>query len=157
MVFNLMNKFIKGILSNEIFLDVIYNFGSFYNNSDYEDQMFKFINNNVDLKVSFISKNTDWLFITDNGDCYGTLDKFVVKVDSEGQFSYVCNGFENLAQYLLKDNLNLSMAEYYCKQKNTTVDQVLNNYKKLLGKYSLTSKLIINEQEFEDYLKNNGV
>ena len=119
--------------------------------------MFKFINNNVDLKVSFISKNTDWLFITDNGDCYGTLDKFVVKVDSEGQFSYVCNGFENLAQYLLKDNLNLSMAEYYCKQKNTTVDQVLNNYKKLLGKYSLTSKLIINEQEFEDYLKNNGV
>ena len=94
----------------------MYNFGSFYKGSDYEQNMDDFYNSS-DKKIGFISKNTDWLFITDDGDCYGTLDKFVVKVDSEGEFSYVCHGFENLAEYLLKDKLNLSNAEYYCKQK----------------------------------------
>lgn len=39
-----MNKFIKEILKNETFLDVFYNFGSFYKGSDYEQNMSNFYN-----------------------------------------------------------------------------------------------------------------
>jgi hypothetical protein len=149
-----MKKFIEEILNNQTFLDVLYNFESFYKGSDYEQNMSNFYNSSYKT-VRFISKNTEWLFITDDGDCYGILDRFVVKVDSEGQFIYVCHGFENLAEYLLKDKLNLSNAEYYCKQKNTTLENVLNDYKKLLKQYSINSNLIINEKEFDSFLHNN--
>lgn len=146
-----MRNFIEEIFNNKTFLDVLYNFGSFYKGSDYEQNMNDFYNSS-DKKIGFISKNTNWLFIINDGDCYGTLDKFVVKVDSEGQFSYICHGFENLAEYLLKDKLNLSNAEYYSKQKNTTLENVLNDYKNLLNKYNLTVNLVIDEKEFNDYL-----
>lgn len=146
-----MKKFIEEILSNQTFLDILYNFGIFYKNSDCEKSMSDFYNSS-DSKISFISKNTEWLFITDDGDCYGILDKFVVKVDSEGQFSYICHGFENLAEYLLKDKLNLSTADYYCKQKNTTLTNVLNDYQTVLKQYSINDNLIINEKEFEAFL-----
>lgn len=148
-----MKKFIEEILNNQTFLDVLYNFGSFYKGSDYEQNMSDFYNSS-DKKVSFISKNTEWLFITDDGDCYGTLDSFVVKVDNEGQFNYVCHGFENLAEYLLKDNLNLSTAKYYCEQKKTTLTQVFFDYENLLKQHSISIKLIVNENEFNDFLSN---
>lgn len=149
-----MKKFIEEILNNQTFLDVLYNFGSFYKGSDYEQNMSNFYNSSYKT-VSFISKNTEWLFINDDGDCYGILDRFVVKVDSEGQFSYVCHGFENLAECLLKDKLNISNAEYYCKQKKTTLENVLNDYKSLLKQYSINSNLIINKKEFDSFLHNN--
>lgn len=148
-----MKKLIEDILNNQTFLDVFYNFISFYKNSDYEKNIGELYNSS-DRKISFISKNTDWLFITDDGDCYGILDKFVVKVDSEGQFEYVCHGFENLAEYLLKDKLNRLNAEYYCKKKNTRLENVLNDYQNLLSKYGLIINLIINEKEFIDYTNN---
>ena len=149
-----MKKFIEEILNNQTFLDVLYNFGSFYKDSDYEKHMNYFYNSS-DKKVSFISKNTEWLFITDDGDCYGTLDSFVVKVDNEGQFNYICHGFENLAEYLLKDKLNISNAEYYCKQKKITLENVLKDYETLLKQYAINSNLIINEKEFDSFLYNN--
>lgn len=149
-----MKKFIEEILNNQTFLDVLYNFGSFYKGSDYESNISDFYNSS-DKKVNFISKNTEWLFITDDGVCYGILDRFVVKVDSEGQFSYVCNGFENLVEYLLKDKLNISNAEYYCKQKKTTLENILKDYKTLLKQYAINSNLIINEKEFDSFLYNN--
>lgn len=149
-----MKKFIEEILNNQTFLDVLYNFESFYKGSDYEQNMSNFYNSSYKT-VRFISKNTEWLFITDDGDCYGILDRFVVKVDSKGQFCYVCHGFENLAEYLLKDKLNILNAEYYCKQKNTTLEKVLNDYEKLLKKYAINSNLIINEKEFDSFLHNN--
>lgn len=151
-----MKNFIEIILKNQTFLDVFYNFEKFYINSEYEQNMNDFYNSS-DSKISFISKNTEWLFITDDGDCYGTLDKFVIKVDSEGHFSYICNGFENLAEYLLKDKLNLLNAKHYCEQKNTTLENVLNEYNIILNKYNLIINLVIDDQEFEDYLKRNGV
>lgn len=146
-----MKKFIEEVLNNQTFLDVLYNFGSFYKGSDYEQGMSDFYNSS-DRKISFISKNTDWLFITDDGDCYGILDKFVVKVDNEGLFSYICHGFENLAEYLLKDKLNLSNAEYCCKQKNTTLENVLNDYQSHLKQYNLIVNLVIDEKEFDYFL-----
>lgn len=149
-----MKKFIEEILNNQTFLDVLYNFGSFYKGSDYESNISDFYNSS-DKKVSFISKNTEWLFITDDGDCYGTLDSFVVNVDNEGQFNYICHGFENLAEYLLKDKLNISNAEYYCKQKKTTLENVLKDYETLLKQYAINSNLIINEKEFDSFLYNN--
>ena len=151
-----MSKFIEEILKNETFLDVIYNFASFYKGSDYEQNMSNFYNNS-DKKVRFISKNTEWILITDDGDCYGILNRFVVKVNSEGEFSYVCHGFENLVKMLLSDNLNLLNAEYYCKNKKITLEKILKEYQRICNKYSIQQNLIINEQEFEDYLTNNGV
>lgn len=77
-------------------------------------------------------------------------------MDSEGQFSYVCHDFENLAEYLLKNKLNISNAEYYCKQKNTTVEKVLNDYESLLKKYAMNISFIINEKEFDSFLNNKN-
>ena len=51
-----MSKFIEEILKNETFLDVFYNFASFYKGSDYEQNMSNFYNNS-DKTVRFISKN----------------------------------------------------------------------------------------------------
>lgn len=149
-----MKKFIEEILNNQTFLDVFYNFGNFYKDSDYEKNMSDFYNSS-DKTIQYISKNTEWLFITDDGDCYGILDKFIVKVDNEGQFSYICHGFENLLEYLLKDENNKLTAQYYCKQKNTTLENVLNDYNKLLKQYTINRNLVINEKEFDSFLHKN--
>ena len=58
---------------------------------------------------------------------------------------------------LLSDNLNLLNAEYYCKNKKITLEKILKEYQRICNKYSIQQNLIINEQEFEDYLTNNGV
>ena len=151
-----MNKFTEEILKNKTFLDVFYNFSHYYKNSDYEGNMKDFYNS-LNSKINFISKNTDWLFITDDGECYGLLGKFVMKVDSEGEFTYVCHGFENLAKILLSDKLNLLNANYYCKKKSITLDKVLHDYEMVLNKYNLNIDLIIDKKELEDYLRINGV
>ena len=151
-----MDNFIEEILKNKTFLYAFYNFSHYYKNSDYEENMKDFYNS-LNSKINFISKNTDWLFITDDGDCYGTLDKFVVKVDSEGEFSYVCHGFENLAEYLLKDKLNLSNAKYYCKQKNTTLENMLNDYQNLLKKYSINKVILFGSRARGDNTERSDI
>ena len=97
-----MNQYIIQILNDKEIMKFIFNSLELYKGSEWEEDFNKNLSN-LNSTNQYLIKNTNWLFIDNDNNCYGLLDKYVIFYDDEGDYHYLCNLFENIAECFLSD------------------------------------------------------
>jgi hypothetical protein len=144
--------FIKEVLQHKWIISLLYGSEMAYEESEQQKEMNGYKNGTNPIHV-FMTRNTRWLFLNDNQECYGLLDKYVILMDTEGQIRYFCHGFENIPEVLLKMPMSVENLTNYASWQGIQFKDVLNDYRQILKKHGLKSKAIVKEKEFIKYLK----
>lgn len=157
--------FINEILQNDLYANTLFACELLFKDSDYREDMVHFsdydkgMSNQDDLlwfkKREFIALNTQWLYVDFNGNLYGLLNDFVIKVDDEGSFSYLCHGIQSLPDVLYQKNNESwrQRREAYAKKSGTTYQDLSQEYLKICQKYHLTVNIIKNPEEFDAFVE----
>lgn len=183
-------KFIEELLKRKEFMNHLFNYREEYKGSDYEDLMPEFSDwddEGEDGKTKFIAQNSNWVFIDDEGNLYGTLDKFVVSLNSEATYYCHGSGFHNLPLYYMKklerqegtikyvrlnhpNNLDvskniqarremalISTKELLLTKYNIDLDNLFEEYKEFCKSFGLELGMEDKNEEFERFLEDKIV
>ncbi len=151
-----MSKFIEELFKNEVFLKFFFNYEENYVGSDYEANMYHFLELN-DVKYNFIIKNTEWIYIDDKGNLYGILKDFVIKLDDEGELEYFCHGFQNIPAIIIAD-YDTPHKQKLINRLNKlglVFEQIYSEYVQFCKSFSLDVFSNYNETDFNQFLKDN--
>lgn len=153
-----MNKFIEEILNNNDIMQFCFYEDKYKFDQEYINDSFKEIRTWCDDRMNFILDNIEVLYITHERHLTCLMDnKYIVYFDDEYSFFYMCHGFENIPEIIKKDEYDVKWLQAVAIKQNKDYDNSFVEYKQMCDKHNINPKLIINEQEFEDYLKSNGV
>lgn len=160
-------QFFNHVFFNDIIKNTLFSCENLFEHSDYREDMVNFsdydknMNNQDDLlwfkKREFIALNAQWLYVDFNGNLYGILNDFIIKVDDKGSFFYLCHGIQNLPDVLYQKNSESwrQRRETYAKKSKTTYKDVYQQYLMICQKYHLMVNMIKNSEEFEQFLTNH--
>lgn len=153
-----MNNFIIEVLKKNEFATYLFDCSEMYKGSNYESDMPNFYDWEDKITV-FLSKNTEWIYIDDEGNLYGLIKHFVIKSDSEGQFEYFCTGFENIPLFRFEELERLhmlkGMKEHWLKDENIDLDNLLERYNEFCKAFNLKTSLSYDETEFKKFIGEN--
>ena len=153
-----MNKFIEEVLNNNNVMEFCFYEDKYKFDQEYINDSFKEMRTWCDDRMKFILNNIEILYITHTRYLICLMDnKYIVYFDDEYSFFYMCHGFENIPEIIKQNAKHVNWLKVGAKEKNLNYDNLFIEYKQICDKHNINQKLIINEQEFEDYLKNNGV
>lgn len=153
-----MNKFIEEVLSNNDVMEFCFYEDKYKFDQEYINDSFKEMRTWCDDRMKFILNNIEILYITHERHLTCLMDnKYIVYFDDEYSFFYMCHGFENIPEIIKQEKDQVEWLKVGVKEKNLNYDNLFIEYKQICDKHNINPKLIINEQEFEDYLTNNGV
>ena len=153
-----MNKFIEEVLNNNNVMEFCFYEDKYKFDKEYINDSFKEMRTWCDDRMKFILNNIEILYITHTRYLICLMDnKYIVYFDDEYSFFYMCHGFENIPEIIKQEKDQVEWLKVGVKEKNLNYDNLFIEYKQICDKHNINQKLIINEQEFEDYLTNNGV
>lgn len=153
-----MNKFIEEVLNNHDIMEFCFYEDKYKFDQEYINDSFKEMRTWCDDRMKFILNNIEILYITHTRYLICLMNnKYIVYFDDEYSFFYMCHGFENIPEIIKQNKKHVNWLIIGTKEKGLSYDNLFVEYKQICDKHNINPKLIINEQEFEDYLKSNGV
>ena len=153
-----MDKFIEEVLNNNDVMELCFYEGKNKFDKEYINDSFKKMRTWSDDRMKFILDNIEVLYITQNRHLTCLMDnKYIVYFDDEYSFFYMCHEFENIPEIIKQDEIINEKNIIRTKKRNLDLNKIQFNYKQICDKHNINPKLIINEQEFENYLTKNGV
>lgn len=149
-----MNNYITQILNDKEIMRFIFNCSELYQKSEWEDDFKKNISS-LNSTNQYIIKNTNWLFVDNDNNCYGLLDNFVIFYNDEGDYHYLCNSFENIAECFLSDEDFVNNRKRNALKQSVDYSSVLSKYYEILNKNGIKPTKEIDENAFKRYVEIN--
>lgn len=149
-----MDNYITQILNDKEIMRFIFNSSELYQGSEWEGDFSKNISS-LNFKNQYLINNTDWLFLDNNNNCYGLLDKYVIFYDDEGDYHYLCNFFENIAECFLLDEDLVNNRKKNALKQSVNYNSILARYYKILNQNEIKPTKEIDEADFQKYLAIN--
>ncbi len=153
-----MNKFIEEVLNNNDIMQFCFYEDKYKFVQEYINDSFKEMRTWCDDRMKFILDNIEILYITHERHLTCLIDnKYIVYFDDEYSFFYMCHGFENIPEVIKQEKDQVEWLQAVAIKQNKNYNNSFIEYKQICDKHNIKQILIVNEQEFEDYLKRNGV
>ena len=153
-----MDKFIEEVLNNNDVMEFCFYEGKNKFDKEYINDSFKKMRTWSDDRMKFILDNIEILYITHERHLTCLIDnKYIVYFDDEYSFFYMCHGFENIPEVIKQEKDQVEWLQAVAIKQNKNYNNSFIEYKQICDKHNIKQILIVNEQEFEDYLKRNGV
>jgi hypothetical protein len=156
--------FISEVLQDNLYAKGLFACETLFEHSDYKEAILSFsdydknMTNQDELlwfeKREFIGQKTDWLYVDFNGNLYGLLNYFVIKLDDEGSFFYFCHGIQNLPYFLYQKNSEVwrQKREYFANKSGTTYHDLYQQYLDICQKYHYIINSTDKHNEFDQFV-----